>query len=810
MKYGYFDDNAREYVITTPGTPLPWINYLGTEGFYGLISNTGGGYCFYQDARLRRLIRFRYNQPGGDMGGRFFYIKEKGEAAWSPAYLPCKNMPDSFICRHGIGYTVFEAEKKGLKAALTLTVPLGDTCELHLIHLENHAAEAKDISLYAAAEWCLWDAVDDAQNYQRNLSIGEVETEPGVIYHKTEYRERRSHYAFYGTAESCDGFDTDRDSFTGRFGGWTAPECVEMGTNRQSVAHGWYPIACHRKDYHLKPGESADIVFILGYAENDKAGKFISPGVIRKDDAHRLLKKYSSAKDVTDALETLKQYWDRLLGNYSLSSGNDKLDRMVNIWNQYQCMVTFNMSRSASYYETGTGRGMGFRDSCQDLLGFVHMVPDRARQRIIDIASVQFEDGSTYHQYQPLTKRGNDAVGSGFNDDPLWLIAAVCAYVKETGDFGILSHPTPFDTTPGTEVPLMEHLHRSIDYTMTHLGPHKLPLIGHADWNDCLNLNCFSEEPGESFQLLSPAKDTAERAESLLIAGLFVYYGRQYSELCRRCAEYMTASADRNYLEEAAMVDTAVEAMTKAVIKNGWDGGWYLRAYDALGGKVGSHENEEGKILIESQGFCAMAEIGRDQGMSTKALDAVDKYLAFDYGIELVWPPYTVYHPELGEISSYPPGYKENGAAFCHNNPWVSIAQTIHGNGEKAFNIYKKITPAWVEKFSEIHRTEPYVYCQMTAGRSAALPGEGKNAWLTGTAAWSFVDISQFILGIRPEYDGLRIKPCLPAEIKEYTVHRRFRDADYIIHVIHDGTGTGDELIPFGSAGSICHIEVHC
>ena len=810
MKYGYFDDKASEYVITTPSTPLPWINYLGSEDFFGLISNTGGGYCFYQDARLRRLIRFRYNEPGGDMGGRFFYIREKGKPAWSPAFLPCKVMPDVYRCRHGIGYSIFEGEKDGLKAEITLTVPLGETCELHLISISNKTDRPKELSLYAAVEWCLWDAVDDAQNYQRNLSTGEVEIEPGVIYHKTEYRERRDHYAFYGTAAPCDGYDSDRDQFTGRFGGWEKPECVETDISRQSIARGWYPIACHRKDYQLGPGESAEIVFILGYAENPRDAKFIAPDVIRKDGAHRLLKKYSSPADVAAALSELRAYWDCLLGAYTIASGNDKLDRMVNIWNQYQCMVTFNMSRSASYYETGTGRGMGFRDSCQDLLGFVHMIPERARQRIIDIASVQFEDGSTYHQYQPLTKRGNNAVGSGFNDDPLWLIAAVCAYVKETGDFALLSHPTPFDNAPGSEVPLMEHLHRSLTFTINHLGPHGLPLIGRADWNDCLNLNCFSEEPGESFQLLSPKEGSAETAESLMIAGLFVYYGRQYADLCRHYAAFGDIKQDRDYAEEAGMAEAAVNDMVQAVLQHGWDGQWYLRAYDALGGKVGSHENDEGKILIESQGWCAMAEIGRETGLSRMALEAVDQHLAYNYGIEIVSPTYKRYHPELGEISSYPPGYKENGAAFCHNNPWISIAEAIHGNGERAFDIYRKITPAWIEDISEIHRTEPYVYCQMVAGRDAALPGEGKNAWLTGTAAWSFICISQFILGIQPDYDGLHIKPCLPEEIREYRVTRRFRGASYVIHVIHDGTGEADVLIPAEPCGSVKEIEIHC
>ncbi len=787
MKYGYFDDDKREYVITTPETPLPWINYLGSEEFFGLISNTGGGYCFYRDARLRRLIRFRYNQTGGDVGGRFFYVKEKDAPAWSPGFLPCKVMPDFYECRHGMGYTTFYAEKNALSVSVTQTIPLGENCELSLVRLKNKGTSRKELSFYAAVEWCLWDAVDDAQNYQRNLSIGEVEIEPGVIYHKTEYRERRDHYAFYGINVPTDGYDTDRESFTGRFGGWEDPVCVRENTSRNSKARGWYPIACHRKDLSLEPGEEFSLVLILGYAENPRDRKFIAPNVIRKDAAAGLIRKFSSPEAVEAALAELKNYWEDLLSRYSVQTGDDRLNRMVNTWNQYQCMVTFNMSRSASYYETGTGRGMGFRDSCQDLLGFVHMIPERARERIIDIASVQLPDGSTYHQYQPLTKKGNDSIGSGFNDDPLWLVAAVSAYIKETGDASILEHPTPFDTKPGTEEPLMEHLRRSIRYTISHRGPHGLPLIGHADWNDCLNLNCFSEEPGESFQCLSPKDGDDKVAESVFIAGMFVLYGRQYAEICRRFG-----SAD-----EAGEVERAVAEMVSAVETAGWDGEWYIRAYDAFGNKVGSRECGEGKILIESQGFCGMAEIGRDKGLSRMALDSVDRYLTFDYGTELLWPRYTVYHPELGEITSYPPGYKENGAAFCHNNPWVSIAEAIHGNGERAFDIYRRVCPAWVEEFSEIHKTEPYVYCQMVAGRDAALPGEGKNSWLTGTAAWSFVDISQYILGIQPDFDGLRIRPCLPDFLTEYTVERVFRGARYHIHVTKGEHCTADVLIPF-------------
>ncbi len=805
MKFGYYDDEKKEYAITTPATPLPWINYLGSEDFFGLISNTGGGYCFYKDARMRRLLRFRYNNPSGDIGGRFFYIKENGAPAWSPCFLPCKTELDHYLCRHGLGYTVFESSKNNLKAELTIFVPQGENCELHKLHFKNESEQEKTFQCWAAVEWCLWDAVDDSQNYQRNLSIGEVEVEAdtkdaaSILYHKTEYRERRNHYAFYSMSPAADGFDTDRDTFTGRFGGWEDPDCVKQEISRDSVARGWYPIACHRKDITLAPGEETTLIMILGYVENDRNAKFTSQDVIRKDEAHRLAAKYRTETDVDDAMNALAVYWENLLSRFHIKSNVPRLDRMVNIWNQYQCMVTFNMSRSASYYETGTGRGMGFRDSCQDLLGFVHMIPSRARERILDIAAVQLPDGGAYHQYQPLTKRGNNAIGSGFNDDPLWLIAAVAAYIRETGDSSILNEFVPFDNTVGSEQPISEHLRRSIQYTLNHLGPHGLPLIGHADWNDCLNLNCFSEEPGESFQCLSPADTEKSVAESVLIAGMFVKYGREYAELCRRFGDP----------EEGVEILQAVDRMEEAVIQYGWDGEWYIRAYDANGQKIGSRENEEGKIYIEPQGFCALAEIGRSQGLSQKALDSTEKYLTFEYGTELLWPAYTSYHKELGEISSYPPGYKENGAAFCHNNPWVSIAEAIHGNGERAFEIYRKVCPAWTEEFSEIHRTEPYVYSQMVAGRDAETPGEAKNSWLTGTAAWSFVDISQYILGIQPDYDGLRIHPCLPASIKEYCIDREFRGAVYHIHVINQG-GNTEVLIPFEKGKTEYYVEVTC
>ena len=770
MKFGYFDDQHKEYVITTPKTPLPWINYLGNREFFSLISNTCGGYTFYRDARLLRLTRYRYNDVPCDTNGKYFYIKD-GDCIWNPGWQPTKTDLDFYECCHGLGYSRFTGKKKNLQASVLFFVPLEDNCELQWLHLKNDGNAPKTFSLFSYVEWCLWNADDDMKNFQRNLSIGEVEIEDSVIYHKTEYRERRDHFAFYGVNAPIDGFDTSRDAFLGAYRGNDHPQVVEKGACSNSVASGWSPIACHQIDLTLAPGQEKSLIFVLGYAENPLAEKWSAPGIINKKPAKEILAKYQTDAQVEQALSALAAYWEDLLSKYHVASSNEKVDRMVNIWNQYQCMVTFNMSRSASYYESGIGRGMGFRDSCQDLLGFVHLIPERARERILDIAATQFIDGSAYHQYQPLTKKGNSDIGSGFNDDPLWLIAGTDAYIRETGDFSILDEAVPFDNDVSLAAPLMEHLHRSFDYIVNHKGPHGLPLIGRADWNDCLNLNCFSAHPGESFQTFGPSEGPV--AESIFIAAMFVKYGNAYAKLCRLTGN--TSEATRAEKEVAKIYD--------AILKDGWDGKWFLRAYDAHGQKVGSHECEEGQIYIETQGFCPLAGVGVKEGLAKEALDSVKERLDTKYGIVLLQPAYTRYHLELGEITSYPPGYKENAGIFCHNNPWVSISETVIGRGDRAFEIYQKTCPAYVEEFSEIHRTEPYVYSQMIAGRDAVFFGEAKNSWLTGTAAWTFVNISQHILGLLPTHEGLSVDPCIPHDFGDFELTRKFREGTYHIQV---------------------------
>jgi cellobiose phosphorylase len=780
MKYGYFDDRLREYVITRPDTPLPWINYLGCQAYFGIISNTAGGYSFYRDARLRRLTRYRYNNAPYDFGGRYIYLRDDASGEfWSPSWQPTQRKLENYSCRHGMGYTIIRSKYQGIETSTRYFVPLDENLEIWQMTVANRRSETAELSVFSLIEFCLWDAQDDSTNFQRNFNIGEVEIEDGVIYHKTEYRERRDHFAFFACSEKAVGFDTQRDAFLGSYRGWDNPVAVERGHCGNSVAHGWAPIGSHHVKLSLKPGESRQIVFILGYQENPREQKFDPPDsqIVNKKAAKCALAKYLVPAAADAAFEKLRRYWDELLGLCQVETPDEHTNRMVNIWNAYQCMATFNVSRSASFYESGIGRGLGFRDSNQDLLGFVHMVPSRARERILDLAATQLPTGGAYHQYQPLTKRGNNDIGSGFNDDPHWLILGVSAYIKETGDWSILDEPVPYDNSPGSERPLYEHLQRSFRYTLERLGPHRLPLIGRADWNDCLNLNCFSDSPGQSFQ--TTTNKNGKVAESIFIAALFVHAGRELARI----------ASHRGVPAECAAYLAEVSKMEETIRKHGWDGEWFLRAYDDFGRKVGSKECAEGKIFIETQGYCTLAGIGLEDGMAAKALESTRKLLATKHGIVLHQPAYSRYYLELGEISSYPPGYKENAGIFCHNNPWVIIGETRVGNGDAAHDYYTRINPSAREEIGEVHRCEPYVYAQMIAGRDAPTHGEAKNSWLTGTAAWNYFAITQWILGIRTDFDGLRIAPVLPTGWSGFKATRKFRNTIYQIEVQRAGSG---------------------
>ncbi len=779
-EYGHFDDSAREYVITRPDTPWPWINYLGTEDFLSLVSNAAGGYSFYRDARLRRITRYRYNDVPPDGNGRLFYIRD-GAIAWNPGWRPTRTPLDFYECRHGMGYTRIRGRKNDVEAELLLFVPPGSDCEVQRLVLRNLGAQPKSLKLFAFTEFCLWNALDDMTNFQRNLSTGEVEIEGSAVYHVTEYRERRDHYAFYSVNAPIAGFETSREAFTGRYGGYDRPEAVELGRLPCGKASGWSPVAAFQLDVDLDPGAERSFTFLLGYVTNPAEEKWEKPGRVNKRRARELMGRFDTDAKVDGAFGRLREYWADLLSRYTVQSEDGRLDRMVNTWNQYQCMVTSILARSASGFESGIGRGIGFRDTSQDMLGCLHQIPERARQRLLVVASTQREDGGAWHQYQPLTGKGNADIGDGFNDDPLWLVLAVASYLKETGDWAFLEEQVPFDgANPAS---MFEHLRRSFLHVVNNLGPHGLPLIGRADWNDCLNLNCFSMDPNDSFQT-STSRD-GRTAESVLIAGMFAFIGPEFVEICRRLGRQ----------QDAAMAEAEIRKIRQAVVRHGWDGDWFLRAYDHFGKPVGSHVCEEGRIFIESNAFCSMARIGAEEGYPLKALDSVRKHLDTPYGILILDPPYGRYHVELGEVSSYPPGYKENASVFCHNNPWVVLAECVAGRADAAFDYYRKTSPAYLEGIQELHRMEPYVYSQMVAGRAAARPGEAKNSWLTGTAAWSFVAVSQWILGVRADWDGLRIEPCLPRDLRHVEIKRVYRGSTFLIGIENTGKSVAQQQL---------------
>jgi len=780
MEFGQYDDARREYVITTPRTPHPWINYLGTGDFTGIVSATGGGYCWHRDARLRRITRYRYNDQPADSLGRWFYVKD-GDSLWSPGWAPVRAELDSWSCRHGLGYSVISAERGGLASELTVLSPVGASCELHMVVLRNRGAASKRVSLWSYAEFCLWNAWDDMTNFQRNWSTGEVQVADGgkSIMHLTEFRERRNHYAFYSCSRTPDGFDTDRAAFAGAHGSLSAPETVLAGTSRNSTAHGWAPVASQRLDLELAPGEERELVFVLGYVELHESEKFLPGGGVNRSGMDALVARYGTPGLVRAAMAELSSFWDDTLSSFRVDSGEPRLDRSLNVWNQYQCFTTFRVSRSASSFESGIGRGMGFRDSNQDIAGMAHMMPAAARLRILDLAATQLPDGSAFHQYQSLSKRGNHDIGSGFNDDPLWLVYAALAYVKETGDLAILRESVPFDNDPANAAPLLRHLGLAFSRAAGRTGPHGLPLIGRADWNDCLNLNCHSRTPDESFQTTGPADGPV--AESVMIAGLVSLLGPEFAALAR-------LAGDPGLAAEAETLTAGVE---RALTRHAWDGAWWKRAWDSSGKEIGSASCAEGSIFIEPQGFLAWSGLGRERGWPVTALDSVRDRLETERGLMLVQPAYRSYDPDLGEISSYPPGYKENAGIFCHSNPWIIIAEAANGRPERAWELFGKLCPAFLGDAQERHGLEPYVYSQMVAGRDAPSFGEAKNSWLTGTAAWAFVAASQWILGIRPELGGLRVDPALPPGMGGFRAERRFRGDRFLIEYLQEPGGDG-------------------
>ena len=785
MKYGDFDKDTKEYVITKPDTPLPWINYLGCEEYCALFSNTAGGYSFWRDPKERRLLRYRYNNVPMDRGGRYLYLRDNdSKDFWSASWQPVlkKEHEYKYECRHGLGYSVISSEYSGIQTKTTYFVPIGENHEVWMIEVKyepkkgSMGVKSRDLSLFSFVEFCLWDALNDMTDYQYNLNIGQTDYKDNIIYHLSRYRVEQNVVTYFGCANAkAKGYDTQRNDFMGTYGDWSNPRAVIEGKMNNSIAHGWSPVGSQMFNFKLKAGETKTFIFVLGFTEDineppTKVAKYKDPAVVAAE------------------LEKLKNYWEENLNRFSVQSPDPETDMMVNTWNQYQCRTTFNWSRSASYYESGIGRGMGFRDSNQDTLGFVHMIPEKVKERIIDLASNQFEDGSAYHQYSPLTKKGN---GSGYSDDHLWLCVSIPAYVKETGDIRFLEQQIPY--VGGEKGTTYDHMARALNFSITHTGPHGLPKSYFADWNDCLNLT-----------------HNNDKAESVMVAQMVVYGAHEMIKM----AELLGKTEDIKKFKKIA------DDMKKKINKVAWDGGWYMRSFDEQEKAMGSSKCEEGQIYLETQAWGVMSGTA-EQERALKCMDAVRKNLWTKHGIILMTPPYKNFIWKYGSICVYPPGLKENGAIFCHPNPWAMIAECMIGRGDIAYEYYKAIQPAHRNEIAETHKTEPYVYCQMIAGRDHPNFGEGKNSWLTGSACWNFVAISQWILGIRPDYNGLLVDPCIPKAWKGFQVKRIFRGSTYYITVRNqDGVSKGvksvtldnkrlpSNVIPPDKGGNEHHVEV--
>jgi cellobiose phosphorylase len=740
MKFGHFDDANREYVITRPDTPQPWINYLGVDEYCGLISNTAGGYSFYKDARERRILRYRYNNVPSDRPGRYIYLRDAAtgdywSASWQPVLKDLEKY--SYECRHGMSYTKISSEYAKIRSETTYFVPIGENLEIWRIKVTNSSKKKRKIGLFTYVEFCLWDAVNDMTDFQYNLNIGQTKFANNAIYHVTNYHTHQGCYSWFWTNKKVASYDGVRQAFVGPYRSESNPIAVERGKCSQELAVGWAPFAGLNVNLTLAPGQEQEVIFVLGYGE-------------KWGEEAKYLEKYKDPANVEKEFAKIRAYWDESLGKYSVKTPDAAVNSMVNIWNQYQCRTTFNWSRSASYYEAGIGRGMGFRDSNQDTLGFVHQIPLKVRERLIDIASAQFPEGRAYHQYSPLTKKGS---GEGFSDDHLWLIQAVAAYVKETGDIGYLEERVPFnDGSTGT---IWEHLQKALDYTWKNTGWKGLPKIENADWNDCLGL-----------------RGPNGKAVSVMVAEMFVMMANLMAELAERSGRTPESGGYRRRAEE----------MKKRINGSCWDGEWYLRAIDDSGAPLGTAESDEGKIWLESNAWAVLSGTADTERAKT-CMDSVAKYLATKNGIVLFWPAFSVYHPEYGYVSVYPKGLKENAAIFCHTNPWAMAAEAMLGRGEEAFRYYKAILPSASNGKADLHMTEPYVYAQMIAGKEHKDFGQAKNSWLTGTSSWNFVAISQYILGVRADFDGLLIDPCIPAAWKGFTVRRVFQGATYLIRV---------------------------
>ncbi|MFW5982233.1 MAG: GH36-type glycosyl hydrolase domain-containing protein [Halanaerobiaceae bacterium] len=754
MKYGYFDNQSKEYVITKPDTPMSWINYLGTPEYGALISNNASGYSFYKSPASQRLLRFRFNSIPMDRPGRYIYIRDdqSGDywsASWQPVAKDLKDYKNE--CRHGMGYTKFITEYADIKSNYRVFVPLDDTVELWEIELENNSNQLRELSIFPYAEWCFYNIDQDLKNFQYILYTCRMDYVDDMIDYTILFAGGDVPKAFMASTLAVSSFDTDRDVFIGKYHHEGNPAAVERGQCFDSIAQGGNPCAVLQNKITLQPGEKKRVVFIVGIGDARVEGK-------------KFKEKYSSKENLEKEFKRVQEYWNSRMNAYGCETPSEEVNTMVNIWNQYQCHMTFNWSRSASFNEAGGRDGMGFRDSNQDTLGVVHAIPDEVKAKLIDLLKAQLSEGYALHGIQPLDwKQGEHNLvpeENIFSDDHLWLLLSVSAYLRETGDLDFLEELVPY--ADKGEDTVYNHLKQALEFSWEHRGPEGFLYGMSADWNDCINL----KGEGES------------------IWSTFLYY--------RAIQDFLTIATRKDKENDIKHFSKYADELKENLSTKAWDGDWFIRAFLDSGRKLGSAESEQSKIFLNTQSWAVFSGAYNDE-KAVKAMDSVKKYLASEHGIVLNYPAFREFDEEVGAITSFPAGLKENAAIFCHANTWAVIAETMLGRGDRAFEYYRAYLPARHNDIADEYSMEPYVYSQFITGKEHEHHfGRARNSWLTGTAAWSFVAISQYILGVRADYDGLIVDPVIPQDWDSYKVYRCYRGKDFNIDVKNpDNVSTG-------------------
>ena len=783
--YGHFDETAREYVITRPDTPTPWINYIGTGHYGGIISNTAGGYSFDRDPRNRRVTRYRYNAIPDDQPGRYVYLRdqETGEF-WSPTWQPVKRDLDAYECRHGTAYTKISSELQGIGAELLYFVPPTPEddlcpCELWVLRVRNVGDRPRHLRSFSYAEFSFLDAFIDQHNLDWGQHIVSSSFREGTISARTKFRPS---VTFFSSNREPYGYNCDRELFVGRCRDLANPVVVEHGepTNADSPRGNSIGSLCH--DLTLEPGEECEIVFVLGVTDHPDA----IPATVAR---------YREPAQVESALARLVADWDEYLSQFTVSTPDPEMNAMLNVWNQVQCRTTLYWSRFVSAYETGLARGMGTRDSGQDTLGTMHAAADHARRMLTKIWELQFADGHTWHQFYPLTGEGGPGLAEErptwpqwFSDDHLWLVISVCAYLRETGDFSYLEQNVSY--TDGGEGTIWDHMMRAIQFTLDNRGPNGLPRIGFSDWDDTHNIDHGSG-----------------KAES-------VFVGMQF---CRALGDLEDLAAHLERSGDVERFRSLRTEMTETVNACAWDGDWYARSFDDEGKPIGISSEQVHRISLNPQTWSVIGEVA-PADRAEKAMESVHAMLNSEFGIALLWPPYDGGDERVAGTTTFPPGAKENGGIFCHANTWAIVAAAMLGWGDRAFQYYRQILPL-ARSDADRFKVEPYVYCQNICGPTHPQFGLGRNAWLTGTASWTYVAGTQWILGIRPTYDGLRIAPVIPTSWSGFSARRVFRDVAYEITVTRAGKGNSvslvidgepveGDIVPLSSGKETVHVEV--